>query len=696
MIDPQQVAFPASSHGWSLSRHSKLLSTIPHQVEPYIGTFDCDPACFRIGFYRGTMFRFPLRSRPSSLSSSVYDEQKVRELLENFEADARLLLLFLRNLERISVYERERGSKTCRLVYRVELADGCVADVRRARADFVEKLRDGAWQDRTVLASYPVTIATESSSSRDRSATSQRRRFAFLVTNYCCGGHVSPLFRNLFRDPELGYLPWVGAAMSLDEAPTAADVDGRLFCFLPLPHEATSLMGLPVHIHGFFALEQNRKYVKWPGTYSFADTYMDKGLLWNQCLLREAVPRAYVGLLCEAIRLHAAHSPVAVTVPVIYRAFCNHKCLERRWEPVITTVYVEMLKQPMVFHSSPDASEWIEAKNAIFNNLDPFDEATPVIMDILLASNVNVVTVPEHVLAAVKRYATFSLNVISPTLVASAYQSAQTSLGLHWESKMKLLRYLLRQSKYELLDGLELLPLANGGFDVFHFNPKKADRAIYVVPSTEFQTLLPGLKDDFLEMEIDEDIKNMLMKAANRGEATVISIRPHRMHSIDEIYCDRCLCVCLSGRTVQKRLAQSRHRFWARLVWAQGTMVVKVGRIHLQSQGVTSRRYGLMSNYFEYLLLLLLILSAAVQPIFMKFGPITHYMYEPQLCDFIRFWYIFCMVFFTRMVRIAGSRFWCAACNSVNRTCSTSSSLLLLLLLLTLVRFNGHFKMNMV
>jgi len=177
-----------------------------------------------------------------------------------------------------------------------------------------------------------------------------------------------------------------------------------------------------------------------------------------------------------------------------------------------------MLKHPMVYHSSSDVSEWIEAKNAIFNNLDPSDEVTSVVLDILQASNINVVTVPAHVLAAVRRYAPFSVNLVSPALVATAYQSAQTTVGLHWESKMKLLRYLLRQSKYELLDNLELLPLANGGFDVFHFNPNKADRTIYIVPSTELQTLLPGLKDDFLEIEIDDDIKNMLIKAANRGQ----------------------------------------------------------------------------------------------------------------------------------------------------------------------------------
>jgi len=71
-------------------------------------------------------------------------------------------------------------------------------------------------------------------------------------------------------------------------------------------------------------------------------------------------------------------------------------------------------------------------------------QVTPVILDILLTSNVNVVTVPPHVLAAVKRYATFSLSLVAPSLVASAYQSVQTSLGLHWESKMRLLRYASR------------------------------------------------------------------------------------------------------------------------------------------------------------------------------------------------------------------------------------------------------------
>jgi len=41
------------------------------------------------------------------------------------------------------------------------------------------------------------------------------------------------------------------------------------------------------------------------------------------------------------------------------------------------------------------------------------------------------------------------------------------------------------------------------------------------------------------------------------------------------------------------------------------------------------------------------------------------------LSDFVRLWCNMFMVSYFPL--IAGSRFWCAACNSVNRTCSTST-----------------------
>lgn len=62
MIDPHQRFFPASSHGWNIAKHPELLKTMRHQLDPYLGLFDCDESTFTNGYYKGTMFRFPLRS----------------------------------------------------------------------------------------------------------------------------------------------------------------------------------------------------------------------------------------------------------------------------------------------------------------------------------------------------------------------------------------------------------------------------------------------------------------------------------------------------------------------------------------------------------------------------------------------------------------------------------------------------------
>ena len=95
----------------------------------------------------------------------------------------------------------------------------------------------------------------------------------------------------------------------------------------------------------------------------------------------------------------------------------------------------------------------------------------------------------------------------------------QYSFSLTWQQKIELLRFFLTDSKYDLLDGLELLPLANGGFDTFSFNPRKAERAIYISTPGHPRSLLPGLDDDFLDPELDEDVTEMLCRAARRGES---------------------------------------------------------------------------------------------------------------------------------------------------------------------------------
>ena len=64
------------------------------------------------------------------------------------------------------------------------------------------------------------------------------------------------------------------------------------------------------------------------------------------------------------------------------------------------------------------------------------------------------------------------------------------------------------------------------------FNPRKADRPVYTAPSVDvFRMLLvtgSSLEDDFLDMDIDKDVRKMLLDAAKKGPVSAADITAHR------------------------------------------------------------------------------------------------------------------------------------------------------------------------
>ena len=282
------------------------MDEIPDQFLPYKGIFDCTEDVFCQGFYDGTLFRFPFRTKPSELSETLYSAEKMDTLFASFEADAHLVLLFLQHLESIELYVREESESDPERVFQVRIADQSLKVVRARRKEFLAKIKPGKVMTESITVTYPVTIETVKIDSRFDVETVEKH--SFLVTNYFCGGEVSMRFKRLMGDKELNYLPTVGVAMALPTGPKlqTPDIKGHVFCFLPLPLQKKSLTGLPVHVNGFFALSQNRRYIKSPN----ADQEVremsgrqltDKSLLWNRCLLEEAIPRAYATMILEAI-----------------------------------------------------------------------------------------------------------------------------------------------------------------------------------------------------------------------------------------------------------------------------------------------------------------------------------------------------------------------------------------------------------
>ena len=238
-------------------------------------------------------------------SETLYSAEKGDTLFQSFMAEAHMMLLFLQHVECIELYVREKSESNPRRLFQVKVADESLQTVRSKRNEFCEKIIPGKVMSESISVTYPITIETVKFDSPVGDVVKQQ---SFLVTNYLCGGQVSSQFRKLMTDKELGYLPTVGVAMGLPTNPKLQTpaIQGHVFCSLPLPTQKTSLTGLPVHVNGFFALSQNRRHIKTLNAEQddqerTGRQLTDKSLLWNKCLLEEAIPRAYVTMIMEAI-----------------------------------------------------------------------------------------------------------------------------------------------------------------------------------------------------------------------------------------------------------------------------------------------------------------------------------------------------------------------------------------------------------
>ena len=305
VIDPHEKCFGErrTGYSWDVRNDCDVMNAIPDQFAPYRGVFESPEDIFTRGSYNGTLFRFPLRSKASKLSRTLYSAEKVRALFNGFIADAHLVLLFVEHLECVELYVREELDREPKRTFQVRISEASLELVQEKRKDFRGKISCGQLLPHTVHVSYPITIETRQYC---YGIEAVKRRHSFLVTNYFCGGEVCSEFQTLAKD--LSYLPLVGVAMALPSSPLESTpaIQGHVFCILPLPVQKTSLTGLPVHVNGFFALSQNRRYVKSPNAEQedlkkAGHPLTDKSLSWNNYLLEVAIPKAYATMILEAI-----------------------------------------------------------------------------------------------------------------------------------------------------------------------------------------------------------------------------------------------------------------------------------------------------------------------------------------------------------------------------------------------------------
>jgi hypothetical protein len=156
----QQV--PTSSFSFNLAKGKDKIAKLGHQFEPFIqNLFEISEDTLKGGQLSGTVFRFPLRNSPHSrLTSTLYDVDKVKSLVLSLHADAHHVLLFLRSIESIEVYEKEAPTdRDPKQLVRIQIAPECLSMVKKQRQNFQNNICEKApdWMnDESTKCTYPI------------------------------------------------------------------------------------------------------------------------------------------------------------------------------------------------------------------------------------------------------------------------------------------------------------------------------------------------------------------------------------------------------------------------------------------------------------------------------------------------------------------------------------------------------------
>jgi sacsin len=251
--------------------------------------------------FSGTLFRFPLRSAAlaqySEISSAHYDGPSMLRLFRRFITEASNDCLFLKFVRRISLEVWEDKAEQPATLFKVEVSARGPDLANRSRVA-LESLAATAEYSYTLTLRQTVHDAlAERLFSEVPLGTDQPEAQAlprgeseqeWLFAAYC---DVDGPARQYVEDiqetkdtSDLRMVPWACVAWPRPHATReAAVIEGRAYCFLPLP----VITGLLPHLNSFWELSSNRRDL-WKGDNMGSEASKIRGQ-WNTILKQHVV-----------------------------------------------------------------------------------------------------------------------------------------------------------------------------------------------------------------------------------------------------------------------------------------------------------------------------------------------------------------------------------------------------------------------
>ena len=579
IIDPHRRCVKKNSETAAAGTRKKLTNFFSHKshAATFELVFGIDT---KAANFSGTVFRFPLRKigSHSEICDKVYTPEMVKEtLFESLKAESPYMLIFLKNIKSVSLREWTNGKAEPIETFRIDVSKGY--DVVQNTIKFEELEPDcqafarqcsqnsdmGTSNTEVYLKieSLSVSVVDKQKNTPDYPVG----RHHWLVLNVV-GSNDDNL--NILSK-ELSILPWVGVAtrlpefVALDAYKTtitnpftdtvtvqqifdefesilnsckvaikwknedARDTKGHAYCFLPLP-ECTAMA---VHVHGYFAVTDNRRSIKWP-----AHDEKGKEAQWNRELLQKMVAPAYALLLaCRSNLVHYEDSPLPVahteSVTDAYSTWPLYSEVKN------VHIWNELLKPTLSFCASlpllwtpAGEGRWVQFNEARFppstnSSTTSSQKTIAKVIQHLIALNIPVVILPKVISETINQQLKDIVDKqeITPHFVRGKLRNNLRHCSeLSKDDIYSLLEFVLSdltKTSFDELVGIPLLPLLDGSIKSFSKSADQNSLYIFPIDMKKQLNLIPRVEHLVVDPNLPETTTKTLCDAALTGNVQI-------------------------------------------------------------------------------------------------------------------------------------------------------------------------------
>ncbi|KAI6646699.1 Sacsin-like [Oopsacas minuta] len=553
-LDPQNISQPG--HRYLLvnffNKNSKYYSHHSCFKEHYFG-YDGESE------YNGTLFRFPLRTGEytSSISDEKHSIDEIKSaLFTPLIQEGEHLLPFLKYINSIRIWEKVNNKIS--LIHSVGVADKFKRSLNSHRNEITIFADSKQYHTKSCIfiAVYPIDTNGKES--------------IWLVMNMLGFGLTTQdnSFYKFYCMNTLKYIPWFGIALptgatnSIGQEHTwvfdwdgnnfdsilefinsnvslslhteiSLDTDnGKYYCFLPIPKQSL----FPFHIHGYFALDDNRRSLKWPSAY---DCSPDSE--WNMYQTQRLGTVLYATFLYLSMQSLSHQEPANFHYKLI--ADYNLHETENSMFSILQREGLKLLLDQNLVYSQ--SHKWIPLRDALYapSIVPELTEKVwaPVIekscIDLLLLLSEPIVELPQNITLIISKYEflkqAVETHIISPARMREIlkYNSASEPFLADRRNAIHLLEVVLWDldptsedfNIAEELEGLPLILTADSSITPRTFS--KSAETFYISQITAKYTLIfPGLEYLFIDPSLPDNIHDKLLQISQLGNINITDI----------------------------------------------------------------------------------------------------------------------------------------------------------------------------